>query len=121
MSTSLLYVFLPYIVIAIGLTFWLARLLSRHGIVFLRSVFAPREDLANAINQLLVIGFYLVNLGWTLLLLRADELTDAVHTPTDAIALLSQRLGLLLLLLGAAHLANLYVFHRVRRDAEARI
>lgn len=119
MSSPVLLVYLPYAVIAITLTIWLARTLSRHGGVFLQTVFPDKPELANAINQLLVIGFYLVNIGWALLLLRANEVTDAVTTPTDAIALLTTRLGTLLLLLGVAHMANLYVFHRVRRGAEA--
>jgi hypothetical protein len=119
MSNPLVLVYLPYATIALTLTVWLARALSRHGEVFLRAVFPDRKDLADAINQLLVIGFYLVNLGWALLLLRANEVEAQVHSPTDAIALLTTRLGTLLLLLGVAHLANLYVFHRVRRGAEA--
>lgn len=118
MTNPILLVYLPYCAIAVSLTIWLARALSRHGEVFLRDVFPGKVGLADAINQLLVIGFYLVNLGWALLLLRANEVEAQVHTPTDAIALLTTRLGMLLLLLGVAHLANLYVFHRVRRGAE---
>ena len=118
MPSPVLLVYLPYAVIAISLTIWLARTLSRHGGVFLKTVFPDKPELANAINQLLVIGFYLVNIGWALLLLRANEVGYSVATPTDAIALLTTRLGTLLLLLGVAHLANLYVFHRVRRGAE---
>ena len=115
--TPTLLVMIPYAAIAVVLTIWLARLLSRHGLVFLRSVFEDRDDLATAINQLLVIGFYLVNLGWALLLLRADALNAA--TTTAALAMLVDRLGILLLLLGLAHLVNLYVFHRIRRGARA--
>lgn len=117
MTQANLLVLLPYAAIAVVLTIWLARQLSFHGEVFLRAVFPDRLDLANAINQLLVIGFYLVNIGWSLLLLRANEIH--VGNATDAIALLTTRLGTLLLLLGIAHLGNLYVFHRVRRGAEA--
>jgi hypothetical protein len=80
-------------------------------------VFPDRLDLADAINQLLVIGFYLVNLGWALLLLRPGAL-DASITATEATSVLITRLGTLLLLLGVAHLANLYIFHRVRTGAE---
>lgn len=112
----LVLVYLPYAAIAVTLTIWLARALSRHGEVFLRAVFPQRADLATAINQLLVIGFYLVNLGWALLLLRADRVN--VISVTEAVALLTERLGTLLLLLGLAHLVNLYVFHRIRRGAE---
>ena len=117
MTKASLLVLLPYAAIAVVLTIWLARQLSRHGEVFLHAVFPDRHDLADAINQLLVIGFYLVNIGWALLLLRANEIR--VENPTDAVALLTTRLGTLLLLLGIAHLANLYVFHRVRRGAES--
>lgn len=116
MTTHALLVLLPYAAIAVVLTIWLARQLSHHGEVFLRAVFPDKPELADAINQLLVIGFYLVNIGWSLLLLRANELQ--VGNTTGAIALLTTRLGTLLLLLGIAHLGNLYVFHRVRRGAE---
>ncbi len=118
-ENPLFTVYLPYTAIAVTLTVWLARTLSRHGAVFLKTVFPGRDDLAQAINHLLVVGFYMVNLGWALLLLRADEVVDRVHSITDASALLTERLGLLLLLLGCAHLANLYVFYRVRRGAES--
>jgi hypothetical protein len=117
MTTPVLLVMVPYAAIAVILTIWLARQLSRHGLVFLRSVFAGRDDMALAINQLLVIGFYLVNLGWALLLLRADTLTSA--NVTEALSMLVDRLGILLLLLGIAHLVNLYVFHRIRRGVSA--
>lgn len=117
MSSPTLLVFIPYAAIAVALTIWLARQLSRHGLVFLRAVFKNRDDLATAVNQLLVIGFYLVNIGWSLLLLRADQLD--VAGATQAVSLLIERLGLLLLLLGIAHLINLYVFERIRRAATA--
>src|ERR1700690_732130 len=57
-------VFIPYIAIAIALTFWVARALTRNGEVFLRDVFPQNHALADALNRLLAIGFYLVNLGW---------------------------------------------------------
>ncbi|HEY4175716.1 MAG TPA: hypothetical protein VGM90_02730 [Kofleriaceae bacterium] len=114
-TESTLLVLIPYAVIAVGLTMFLARQLSKHGAVFLRSVFPEKPDFAAAVNQLLVIGFYLVNLGWSLLLLQANEVR--VGTPTEAMALLSTRLGTLLLLLGLAHMANLYIFHRVGRSS----
>jgi hypothetical protein len=119
MSEPLLLVYLPYAAIAVTLTVWLAKTLSRHGEVFLHSVFPDRPQLADAINQLLVIGFYLVNLGWALLLLRPGALARTI-TPTEAVSVLITRLGMLLLLLGVAHMINLYIFHRVRTGAEAK-
>lgn len=111
-----LLVCLPYVAIAIGLTIWLARALSHHGEVFLHSVFKDNPALVHAVNQLLVIGFYLVNLGWAFLLARGGS---TVTTTTDAVALLVDKLGILLLALGGAHLVNLYVFHRIKKGAAA--
>ena len=116
MTNPILLVYLPYCAIAVSLTIWLARALSRHGEVFLRDVFPGKVGLADAINQLLVIGFYLVNLGWALLLLRTNAIQ--VETIADAVGVLTARLGTLLLLLGIAHMTNLYIFHRVRQSAE---
>src|SRR5690349_4041327 len=99
MTNPVALIYLPYAAIAITLTIWLARTLSRHGELFLESVFAERHDLAHAVNQLLVIGFYLVNLGWALLLLRSDQVRF-IDSPARAVELLATKLGTLLLLLG---------------------
>jgi hypothetical protein len=117
MSQPFLLLYLPYAAIALVLVIWLARTLSRHGEVFLATVFPNDAKLAHAVNQLLVIGFYLVNLGAALLLLRVDAYE--IVNERAAVEVLATKLGTLLLLLGAAHLANLYVFHRVRRGASA--
>ena len=115
MTRPELLVYVPYAAIAVALTVWLARALSRHGQVFLHDVFPGRPALADAVNQLLVIGFYLVNLGWALLLVRAGGVD--VRDAAGAFEVLTARVGTLLLLLGVAHLTNVYVFHRVRRGA----
>lgn len=114
MTNPIALIYVPYAAIAISLTIWLARTLSRHGELFLEAVFPDRHDLARAVNQLLVIGFYLVNLGWALLLLRSDQ-ARLIANPTAAVELLATKLGTLLLLLGIAHMVNLLVFHRIRQ------
>jgi hypothetical protein len=107
-------VYAAYAVLSIGLTVWLARVLFKNGAVFLRGVFKDEPDMAGAVNRLLVVGFYLFNLGYACLLLKANQSTSA----TEAIEVLAQKLGLLLLSLGAMHFANLYLFHRIRRRAQ---
>ena len=67
-----------------------------------------------AVNQLLVVGFYLVNFGYACLLLKADPARTAIA----AIETLAAKLGFLLLSLAAMHFTNLYVFHRIRRRAQ---
>ena len=111
-SGHLITVYGAYAVISVGLTVWIARTLFKNGAVFLEEVFDdPR--MSEAVNRLLVVGFYLVNLGYASLLLKAH----GADTTVEAIEVLSSKLGLLLLSLGGMHFGNLYLFHRIRRRA----
>lgn len=105
------HVYITYAAIALVLTIYLARTLAHHGGVFLETVFEDQR-LAVAVNRLLVVGFYLVNLGWALMMLKAAD----APTATVAIETLAEKLGILLLVLAAMHFGNLYVFHRIRRQ-----
>lgn len=113
-SAYLVPVYATYAVVAVGLTIWIARTLFKNGAVFLEEVFPDSPKMAEAVNRLLVVGFYLVNLGYASLILKAESSVSL----TQAIEILAQKLGLLLLSLGAMHFANLYVFHRIRRRAK---
>jgi hypothetical protein len=106
-------VYLAYATTSLLLTVWLARTLSRNGAVFLEDVFRDNPKLAEAVNKLLVVGFYLVNWGYALQLLKAN----ASPTPVAAIETLAEKLGTLLLALAAMHFVNLFIFQRIRRRA----
>jgi cytochrome c biogenesis protein CcdA len=112
--TALVPTYAIYLAISIGLTIWVARTLHKGGRVFLVDVFHGNEELAASVNHLLVVGFYLVNLGYVALALKVQQL---VTNTQDAIEVLSVKVGLVLLVLGAMHFANLYVFSRMRRRA----
>ena len=106
-------VYAAYASVSVALTVFLARTLGRNGRVFLLDVFPENVGMADAVNQLLVVGFYLVNFGYACLLLRGG----AASSVTTAVETLAGKLGWLLLSLAAMHFANLYVFHRIRRRA----
>ncbi|GHD44810.1 hypothetical protein [Streptomyces galbus] len=101
-----------YLVVSIALTVWVARTLSRNGRVFLADVLHGDEKLADAVNHLLVVGFYLVNLGFVALYLSGD---DTVEDARGVFEALSTKLGVVLLVLGVMHLGNVYVLNRIRR------
>ncbi|MCX4764523.1 hypothetical protein OG562_26880 [Streptomyces sp. NBC_01275] len=101
-----------YLVVSIALTVWVARTLSRNGRIFLADVLQGNEKLADAVNHLLVVGFYLVNLGFVALYLSGD---DTIEDTRGIFEALSTKLGVVLLVLGAMHLANVYVLNRIRR------
>jgi hypothetical protein len=103
--------YLAYLVITVGLTIWVARTLFRNGQVFLRDALA-NEELAKSINHLLVVGFYLLNLGYVLLTMSTSaQITNA----TQALERLATQVGLVMLILGVVHLFNLLVLNKFRR------
>ena len=117
-TDHLLSVYLVYVSASIGLTIWLARTLFKNGEVFLEEVFADNPKMAEAVNRLLVVGFYLLNLGYAFVTLKAG---NEVNTRAVAIETLGVKLGSLLLVLGALHMGNLYLFHRIRRRGRIRL
>ena len=96
--------YIAYLVISVALTVWVARTLSKNGIVFLKECFGHDDQLAHSTNHLLVVGFYLVNLGWILLTLRFGGEPDSL---AGAIRFLSSKVGLVVVVLGAMHFLNM--------------
>ncbi len=106
-------VYTLYALVSVGLTIWLARTLGKNGRVFLEDVFAEQPGLADAVNKLLVVGFYLVNFGYACLLLTGGNAPDL----RSAIETLASKLGWLLMSLAVMHFVNMFIFHRIRRRA----
>lgn len=97
--------YLLYLVLSIAVTVWVARTLSRNGRVFLVHGFES-EELADSVNHLLVVAFYLINIGYVALALRGDGRPIDL---TSGIEFLSFKLGFVLLVLGGMHLMNVFV------------
>ncbi|MFK7739707.1 MAG: hypothetical protein AB8H80_05235 [Planctomycetota bacterium] len=108
-----LYAYLSYVVLSVALTIWVARTLRKNGRAFLIDVFHEREDLADSVNHLLVVGFYLINLGYISLALK---LANRVANATEAFEAVSHKVGLVLVVLGGMHFFNLLVFSRIRQN-----
>ena len=106
--------YLVYLALSISLTVWVGHTLFKHGRLFLVDVFRGNEPLANSVNHLLVVGFYLINLGFVSLAL---EVGYAVSDAQGSIEALSRKVGLVLLVLGGMHFFNLYVLSAIRKRA----
>lgn len=100
-----------YLAISIGMTIWVARSLSQAGVVFLIRCFRQDEDLAISTNRLLVIGFYLVNIGF--ITLRLEHWPAG---PVDLIPTVGSRVGVSVLVLGAMHFFNMWLIARFGRS-----
>jgi hypothetical protein len=108
--------YIAYILLSVTLTIWVARTLHHNGRVFLVEAFHGNEHMADSVNHLLVVGFYLINVGYITLALKYGEKPVDVQ---GAVEFLSTKVGLVLVVLGAMHFFNMFNFDKMRRKARA--
>ena len=103
-----------YLFITIALTIWVARSLFKNGKAFLIDIFHGNKELADSVNNLLLVGFYLINIGYAVYTL---QVTGSIVNTQEVIEKLSLKIGLIILILGAMHFFNLYIFFTLRKKA----
>lgn len=108
------WTYLAYLIISVALTVWVARTLHKNGRIFLVDSFHGNDGLADSVNHLLVVGFYLVNVGCVALALKHGGTPDNAQS---ALEILSTKVGWVLLILGFMHFFNLLVFSVMRKRA----
>jgi hypothetical protein len=110
-----------------------ARTLFTNGRTFMLDIFKGKEDIANATNKLFEVGFYLVNMGFALLILKIDQgqrfeydaqlneqittYTRLLDTNQEMVEVLASKMGGFAIYLGVMLFLNLYMFFRGRRKA----
>lgn len=113
MNTSLT-IYTAYFLVSLGMTIWVARTLHKNGRLFLVEAFSGNQQMADSVNHLLLVGFYLINLGFVLLFLRiGTKPTDIV----EGVEYISTKLGIVILVLGGMHFLNMFNFSRMRKKA----
>jgi hypothetical protein len=113
-NTVIVWAYLTYLAISVAITVWVARTLHKNGRIFLVDSFHGNEALADSVNHLLVVGFYLINIGFVTLALKyGARATDA----KEAVEMVSTKVGMVLVVLGVMHFFNLYIFSKMRRRA----
>jgi len=110
--------YLAYLALSIILTVWVGHTLHKNGRPFLVHAFDGNALLADSINNLLLVGFYLINFGFVSIALKTDS---QVTNLQQSIELLSLKVGLVLLVLGGMHFFNMHMLHKLGRRATARL
>src|SRR5207244_8031649 len=103
----IVWTYLSYLILSVSLTVWVAKTLHKNGRIFLVDAFRGNEPLADSINHLLVVGFYLINIGYVSLALK---LGYEIASAKESIEALSVKVGTVLLVLGGMHFFNLFIF-----------
>lgn len=112
--TPIVWTYIVYLVLSIPLTIWVAHTLHKNGRVFLIDSFRGNERLADSVNHLLVVGFYLINIGYVALALKERIAPTDVREVFETV---SRKIGVVMLVLGAMHFFNIFVFSKMRRRA----
>lgn len=113
MNTSL-SIYTAYFLVSLGMTIWVARTLHKNGRPFLIEAFSGNQELAGSVNHLLLVGFYLINIGFILLFLRVGPKPADI---VEGVEYISTKLGIVILVLGGMHFFNMFNFARMRRKS----
>jgi len=112
MNTLILYTYALYLIATVAMTVWVAQTLYRAGHIFLLEAFHGNDAMAAAVNHLLRVGFYLVNLGFVMMFLRYGKHPDTI---VEAVEYLTTKVGIVLIVLGAMHFFNMFNFDKMRK------
>lgn len=108
------FIYLPVIIL---LTYFVSKTLFRNGKIFMMDIFKGREEIALSTNRLFEVGFYLLNLGYGLMILRIPSY-GFKETYQQLIEILSTKIGGFSIYLGIMLFLNLFLFFRGRRKSK---
>lgn len=133
MTTKIVLAYMIYLPLALGLTLYVARTLFTNGRTFMLDTFKGKEDIANATNKLFEVGFYLLNMGFALLILKIDQAREesfsivadapvlryvhALDTNQELVEVLAKKVGSFAIYLGVMLFLNLFLFFRGRKKS----
>lgn len=113
-TTKILIGYAVYVPIALGLTFYVSRTLFKNSKIYMLDIFKGRNEIAIATNKLFETGFYLLNLGFALMILKLNPYITTYQSLVEA---LSYKIGGFAVYLGIMLFINLYFFFRGKRKA----
>ena len=113
-TTKILIGYAIYLPIALFLTYYVSKTLFKNSKIYMLDIFKGREVIANAANKLFETGFYLLNLGFALMILEMNMYDNSYQVLIEK---LSYKIGGFSIYLGLMLFLNLYFFFRGKRKA----
>lgn len=114
-NSKIIIGYLIYLPVVIILTIYVSKMLFKNGKLFMIDIFKGKEDIAIATNKLFEIGFYLINIGWAMLILKISYYSKNGMSYQTLIEILSKKIGGFSIYLGVMLFINLFFFFRGRR------
>lgn len=103
--------YLLYLAVSTGICLWAGHVLFKNGRVFLEDIFHGQKALAEAVDNMLLVGYYLLNIGYAV---YSMMITSQLENYRQMMEVLSRKLGFILLLLGVMHFLNMWVLYKLR-------
>ena len=117
-NTKIIIGYIIYLPIVILLTIYISKMLFKNGKLFMIDIFKGKEDIAIATNKLFEIGFYLINIGFALFIMKiyyySGNNTMSYQTLME---ILSRKIGGFTIYLGIMLFFNLFLFFRGRKKS----
>ena len=113
-TTKILIAYAIYLPIALFLTYYVSKTLFKNSKIYMLDIVKGREEIANATNKLFETGFYLLNLGFALMILEMNMYDNSYQVLIEK---LSYKIGGFSIYLGLMLFLNLYFFFRGKRKA----
>ena len=110
--------YLIYLPIAVGLTYYVARTLFKNSKVFMMDIFKGREEIAMSTNRIFEVGFYLLNLGFALMIMKIKIYHTDFTSLRQLFEILKEKIGGFSIYLGVMLFFNLFMFFRGKRKAK---
>lgn len=109
--------YLIYLPVVVLLTWYVAHTLFKNSKVFMLDIFSGKTEIALSTNKLFETGFYLLNLGFALLIM---EISTEIFYSRTMLEVLSTKIGGFSIYLGVMLFFNLYLFFRGRKISKER-
>ncbi|MEZ4803920.1 MAG: hypothetical protein R2852_00125 [Bacteroidia bacterium] len=101
-----------YLPITAWITIYVGKVCFVNGRAYLNQILHNRSELVNSINSSLLLGYYLLNIGYAATML---SFWPEIHDFQNLILELSRRIGLIIISLGLMHYFNLTVTYLISK------
>ena len=117
-NSKIIIGYIIYLPIVILLTIYISKMLFKNGKIFMIDIFKGKEEIALATNKLFEIGFYLINIGFALYIMKIYTSAYSTISYQTLMEILSKKIGGFTIYLGMMLFLNLYLFFRGRRKSK---
>ena len=95
-----------YLTITAIIIFAVGQILYRNGNVFVSQLVPNHEDLCKKVNKNLLLGYYLLNLGYCAITILNWE---KIETMNQLIAIIAYKTSIILFIIGILHYFNIFM------------